>query len=62
MSELLLRSYRCPKIVSRWMVGECGLTDVTEGVIAGRFGCSLNMLEGMPSVMLVFLKEKGQPK
>lgn len=62
MSEFLRPSYRHPKIVSGWTVGDCGLTEVTEGVIAGQFRCSLNMLGGMSSVMLVSLKEKSQPK
>lgn len=40
---------RHPKTVSGWMVGECGLTNITEGVTGGQFRCSLNMLGGMSS-------------
>lgn len=62
MRKLLLHSYRQPKTVSGWMVGDCGLTNITEGVTGRQFRCSLNMLGGMSSFILIFLKEKGHPK
>lgn len=59
--ELLLPSNKHPKIVFIWVAGEHSLADVTGGVIAGQFGCSVSMLRGMSSAILVFLAEKGQP-
>lgn len=62
MRKLLLHSYRHPKTVSGWMVGECGLTNITEGVTGGQFRCSLNMLGGMSSFILIFLKKEKKKK